>query len=58
MKSCNVMPIITNSQRLRDSVFAGKTNMYRPKISLHFLVNNPAIILQINLSTKIALHLA
>jgi hypothetical protein len=32
--------------------------MYRPKISLHFLVNNPAIILQINLSTKIALHLA
>jgi len=32
--------------------------VYRPKISLHFLVNNPAIILQINLSTKIALHLA
>jgi len=35
-----------------------KKTMYRPKISLHFLVNNPAIILQINLSTKIALHLA
>ena len=35
----------------------GQNGLTRPKISLHLLVNNPAIKVHLNVSTKIALHL-